>query len=297
MVRKLRAEGYDNLLLATRADLDLTDQAAVHRFFQREGVDQVYMAAARVGGIQANASQPADFLYENLIMAANVIHAAAQSGVTKLLYLGSSCIYPRLAPQPMSEASLLTGPLEPTNEGYAIAKIAGLKLCEVYQRQYGHRFISAMPTNLYGPGDNFHPEYSHVIPGMMGRFHRARHAGDAKVVVWGTGEPRREFLHVDDLANALFVLMMQYESPSTVNVGTGGDLSIRSLATLMKRVTGFEGAIDFDTDRPNGAPRKLLDVTKIRDLGWTPAIDLERGLEQTYRWALEHRVFDDGATR
>ena len=285
IVRKLQREGHRRVLARTRDELDLLDQRAVSAFFEAERPDLVFLAAARVGGIHANSIRQADFLYENLMIAANVIHAAAVSGVTKLLYLGSSCIYPREAPQPIPESALLSGPLESTNEGYAIAKIAGLKLCEMYQRQYGKRFISAQPTNLYGPGDNFHPTESHVIPGMMRRFHEARKSGAGAVTVWGSGTPRREFLHVDDLADALYVLMEDYEEARTVNVGTGADVTIAELAALMRETVGFEGDIVFDRDRPDGTPRKLLDVSRISSLGWKPRRDLRSGLGDTYEWA------------
>ena len=291
IVRKLHAAGHENVVTRPKAELDLTDQAAVQAFFRRERPEAVFLAAARVGGILANATYQADFLYENLAIAANVIHAAAEHGTEKLLFLGSSCIYPREAPQPMSEEALLTGPLEPTNEGYAIAKIAGLKLCEYYQRQYGKHFVSAMPTNLYGPGDNFHPEQSHVIPGMMRRFHEAAVQGLPEVVVWGSGAPRREFLHVDDLADALYLLMQVYEEPRFINVGTGSDCTIAELARTMAEVVGYEGKIVFDRTKPDGAPRKLLDVSRIATLGWRARIPLGEGLRSTYRWALEHRVF------
>jgi GDP-L-fucose synthase len=291
IVRRLQGDGYANIVTRDRAQLDLLDQHAVHGFFRAERPEYVFLAAARVGGIAANAAQQADFLYENLMIAANVIHAAAESGVEKLLFLGSSCIFPREAPQPMREEALLTSPLEPTNEGYAIAKIAGLKLCEHYHRQYGKRFISAMPTNLYGPGDNFHPVQSHVIPGMMRRFHEAVASGAAEVVVWGSGMPRREFLHVDDLADALVLLMQVYEEPLFINVGTGQDCTIGELARAMAETVGFQGTIAFDRSRPDGTPRKLLDVSRIRALGWQPGIPLRDGLRQTYHWALDHGAF------
>lgn len=284
IIRKLRAAGHEQIVTRVRAELDLLDQAAVHGFFRERKIDFVFLAAARVGGIHANATHQADFLYENLVIATNVLHAAAVSGVEKLLFLGSSCIYPKMAPQPIREVSLLTGPLEPTNEGYAIAKIAGLKLCEHYQKQYGKRFISAMPTNLYGPGDNFDPLGSHVIPGLLRRFHEAKLAGADEIAVWGSGTPRREFLYVEDLAEALYVLMQSYESHETVNVGTGEDITIAELAETMKRVVGFEGRVVFDATKPDGTPRKLLDVTRISELGWRPAWSLTDGLRETYRW-------------
>ena len=295
IVRKLQREGHANVVTRTRAELDLTDQAAVRAFFRRERPEFVFLAAARVGGILANATHQADFLYENLAIAANVIRAAADHDTEKLLFLGSSCIYPRDAAQPMREEALLTGPLEATNEGYAIAKIAGLKLCEYYQRQYGKRFISAMPTNLYGPWDNFHPDQSHVIPGMMRRFHEAAAAEFPEVVVWGSGAPRREFLHVDDLADALYLLMQRYEEPGFVNVGTAEDCTIAELAGTMAEVVGYEGKIVFDRSKPDGTPRKLLDVSRIAALGWRARIALAEGLRGTYRWALEQGVFANAA--
>jgi GDP-L-fucose synthase len=291
LLRKLESEGYRNLILKTRRELDLLDQAAVHRFFHDERVEYVFLAAAKVGGIVANATYPADFLYENLVLGANVVHAAAENGVEKLLYLGSSCIYPRLAAQPIREESLLTSALEPTNEAYAIAKIAILKLCEKYWHQYQKRFISVMPTNLYGPNDDFHPEASHVIPGMMRRFHEAKAAKAEEVMVWGTGKPMREFLHVDDLANALVLLMEKYESPETINVGTGKDCTIAELAETMKAIVGYSGRIQFDPSKPDGTPRKVLDVSRVTALGWEPRYSLDEGLAQTYRWALENRAF------
>ena len=290
IVRKLEREGYTSILTRTRQELDLLDQPAVHGFFRNERPEFVFLVAGRVGGIQANATRPADFLYENLMIAGNVIHAAAVHGVEKLLYLGSSCIYPRLAEQPISESSLLSGPLEQTNEGYAIAKIAGVKLCEMYHRQYGKRFVTAQPSNLYGPGDNFHPTDSHVIPGMMRRFHAAKMSRSPEVTVWGSGTPRREFLHVDDLADALFLLMRVYEEHSTINVGTGSDVTIAELAHAMRDAVGYEGRIAFDRSKPDGTPRKLLDVARISALGWKPSRDLQRGLLDTYRWAETHGV-------
>ena len=288
IVRKLNSEGYRNLITRARAEMDLLNQDAVRRFFRTERPEFVFLVAGRVGGIYANASAQADFLYENLMIAANVIHAAAESGTEKLLYLGSSCIYPKFADQPIRESSLLTGPLEPTNEGYAIAKIAGLKLCEMVQREYGKRFISAQPTNLYGPGDNFHPMNSHVIPGMMRRFHEAKLAGDHTVTVWGTGTPRREFLHVDDLADALYLLMLRYEEPKTINVGTGQDITVAELAHTMRAVVGLDAEIVFDPGKPDGTPRKVLDISRITGLGWRTSRDLRSGLSETYAWAQEH---------
>lgn len=291
IVRKLQSAGHTNLVLRTHAELELTDQAAVQRFFEKGRIEFVILAAARVGGIHANSTLQADFLYENLMIASNVIHAAASHGVEKLLFLGSSCIYPKLAPQPLREDSLLTGPLEPTNEGYSLAKIAGLKLCEMMQRQHGKRFISAMPTNMYGPGDNFHPLNSHVIPGMMRRFHEAKVAGAPEVTVWGSGKPKREFLHSDDLAEALYLLMQKYEEPGTINIGTGVEGTISELATLMKEITGFQGKIKFDSSKPDGTPRKVLDVSRIHALGWKHKIDLASGLKSTYEWAVKSGVF------
>jgi GDP-L-fucose synthase len=288
--RNLRAKGYTNIVTKTHQELDLLRQNDVEKFFQNEKIDYVFFAAAKVGGILYNQRYQADFLYENLMLSANVIQAAAQNGVEKLLYLGSSCIYPKLASQPIREDSLLTGPLEPTNEGYAIAKIAGLKLCEKYMSQYGKRFVSVMPTNLYGPGDNFHPEHSHVIPGMMRRFHDAKVQKLNEVVMWGTGKPRREFLYVDDLAEALFVIMDKYEEPETINVGCGEDVAILELAQCMKETVGFEGAIVTDTSKPDGTPRKLLDVQKMFSLGWRPKTALPDGLKKAYGWAIEHKL-------
>ncbi len=291
IVRTLQTQGYNNLLLAPRSELDLTNQSAVEAFFAREKPQWVFLAAAKVGGIVANNRYQADFLYENLMIQNNVIHHAAVSGAEKLLFLGSSCIYPKMAPQPIREDSLLTGPLEPTNEGYAIAKIAGLKLCQMAKRQYGKNFISAMPTNLYGPYDNFHPENSHVIPGLLRRFHEAKLTQQKEVVVWGSGEPRREFLHVDDLSQALLHLMLSYEGESTINVGTGEDLKISELAAIVKKVVGFRGEIVFDRSKPDGTPRKLLDVQRIQALGWKHKIELQAGLQSTYDWAVAQKMF------
>lgn len=298
IMRRLKALGYHNILTADRDELDLTDQAQVKAFFKCHAIDQVYLAAAKVGGIQANNSYPAEFIYHNLMIEANLIHAAHQAGVNKLLFLGSSCIYPKHAEQPMREEALLTGTLEPTNEPYAIAKIAGIKLCESYNRQYGRDYRSVMPTNLYGPNDNFHPENSHVIPALLRRFHEAKHQGDAEVVVWGSGTPMREFLYVDDMAAASLHVMeldeATYEdntSPmlSHINVGTGVDCTIRELAETVKRVTGFEGELTFDATKPDGAPRKLMDVSRLKALGWQASITLEDGLQDTYRWFLDNQ--------
>lgn len=288
IMRRLAAEGYSNVLTATREELDLRDQAAVHDWFSRHRPEYVYLVAGTVGGIEANATRPAEFLYDNLMIHGTVVHAAHLTGVTKLLYLGSSCIYPRQAPQPIPEEALLTGPLEPTNEGYALAKIAGIKLCSTYRRQYGDNFISAMPTNLYGPGDNFDLGSSHVIPALMRKFHEARQDGRSEVVIWGTGSAMREFLHVDDLAVACLFLMDHYESESHINVGSGADLSIRSLAGLIRDLVHPGADLVFDTTKPDGMPRKVLDVSRIHQLGWKHAIDLEAGLRDTYRWFTEH---------
>jgi len=289
IVRRLRELGYANLLLRTRAELDLRDQAAVEAFFARERPAYVFLAAAKVGGILANSTYPADFLLDNLQIQCNVIAAAQRHGVAKLCFLGSSCIYPKLAPQPLREEYLLTGPLEPTNEWYAIAKLAGIKLAQAYARQHGWRAISLLPTNLYGPGDNFSLKNSHVLPALIRRCHEARERGDAELVVWGTGTPLREFLHVDDLADACVFLMQRYESDEPINVGVGQDLSIADLAALVARVVGYTGRLVFDPSKPDGTPRKLLDTGRLRELGWRPRIGLETGIESTYRWFLENR--------
>lgn len=287
IVRKLIRLGHSQIITRTREELDLRDQGAVRDFFASTAIDYVFMSAARVGGIVANRDHQADFLYENLMIAANVIHAASESDVEKLLFLGSSCVYPRDAQQPIREESLLTGALEATNEGYAIAKIAGLKLCQYLSRDCGKPFIAIMPSNLYGPGDNFDATQSHVIPGMMRRFHEAVVSGAREVKVWGSGTPRREFLHVDDLADALCMLADRYDDPSFINVGTGRDCSIAELAAMMAELVGFRGAVVFDPSYPDGTPRKLLDVTRIRALGWEPRIELRGGLRTTYQWALQ----------
>jgi len=289
IVRRLRSEGYYNLLLRSHKELDLTRQADVEAFFAQTRPKYVFLAAAKVGGIQANNTYPAEFLRINLQIQTNVIDAAYRYGVRKLLFLGSSCIYPRLAPQPIREEYLLTGPLEPTNEWYAIAKIAGIKMCQAYWRQYGFRAISIMPTNLYGPGDNFSLENSHVLPALIRKFHEAKTSGQSEVVVWGTGTPRREFLHVDDLADAALFLMQRYESEELINVGVGADISIMELARLIAGVVGFEGKIVLDPSRPDGTPRKLLDVSKLTSLGWRARIPLEEGIRQTYEW-FRHNV-------
>ena len=290
IVRRLRELGYTNLLLRTRTELDLCNQAAVEAFFAAERPEYVFLAAAKVGGILANSTYPADFLRDNLQIQVNVIESARRHGVAKLCFLGSSCIYPKLAPQPLREEYLLTGPLEPTNEWYAIAKLAGIKLCQAYARQYGFSAISLLPTNLYGPGDNFSLQNSHVLPALMRRFHEARERGDAELVVWGTGTPRREFLHVDDLADACVFLMRHYAADEPINVGVGEDLSIAELAALVARVVGFQGRLAFDSSKPDGTPRKLLDTHRINDLGWRPQIPLETGVAATYRWFLDHRT-------
>ena len=288
IVRELERSGGPKPLVRDRRELDLTDAAAVDAFFAAERPSQVYLAAAKVGGIRANDTYPAEFIRDNLAIQTNVIHAAWRHGVAKLLFLGSSCIYPRLAPQPMREEHLLTGPLEPTNQWYAIAKIAGIKMCQAYRRQYGFNTISLMPTNLYGPGDNFTLEDSHVLPALIRRFHEAKAAGLSEVVVWGTGSPRREFLHVEDLAAAAVFLMGSYEGEEIVNVGTGEDIPIAELAAMVKRVVGYPGALRFDPTKPDGTPRKLLDVGRLHALGWRHRIELEDGLASTYRWFVDH---------
>ncbi len=288
VVRALHRNGYQNLVLRTHDELDLTDQGAVHRFFDAERPDAVVMAAALVGGIHANNTHPALFISNNLIIQHNVIDSAQRARVGKLVFLGSSCIYPRLAPQPIREESLLTGPLEPTNEWYAIAKIAGLKMCQAYRREHGFNAISLMPTNLYGPGDNFGLQSSHVLPALMRRFHDAKLQGEPVVTVWGTGTPRREFLHVDDLADAVLHLLLTYDAEPIVNVGCGEDVTIRELAELIRSVVGYGGQLVFDATKPDGTPRKLLDVTRINALGWRPRIPLQAGVEATYAWFKEH---------
>lgn len=287
--RRLKTLGYGNLVTRSSAELDLRSQAAVNEFFSNEKPDYVFLAAAKVGGIHANNTYRAEFLYDNLIMEANIIHAAYQHGVKKLMFLGSSCIYPKMAPQPLQESSLLTGPLEPTNEPYAIAKIAGIKLCEAYRDQYGCNYISVMPTNLYGIGDNYHPENSHVLPALIRRFHEAKEAGAPSVTVWGSGTPRREFLFADDLAAACVFLMLHYDEKELVNIGTGVDLSIRELAETVKEVVCYEGDIVFDTTKPDGTPRKLMDVSKLHKLGWKHSVELKEGLVQAYADFLHKR--------
>ena len=296
IVRRLRAEGFTNVLTATRDQLDLRDQAAVNYWFRANRPEYVFMVAGTVGGILANSTRPAEFIYDNLMMHATVVHASHLHEVKRLLYLGSSCIYPRECPQPIREEYLLTGLLEPTNEPYAIAKISGIKLCQAYRRQYGSDFISAMPTNLYGPNDNFDLESSHVLPALMRKFHEARVSGSGEVVVWGTGSPRREFLHVDDLADACLYLMRCYDEDSHVNVGTGEDLSIRELAETIRDIVAPGVRLTFDTEKPDGMPRKLLDVSRLHGLGWRHRIDLREGIEQTYRWFVEHWDREDVRT-
>ncbi|MFN8416773.1 MAG: GDP-L-fucose synthase [Cytophagaceae bacterium] len=283
LVRKLQKEGFTNIITKTSKELDLRNQVAVKEFFETEKPEYVFLAAAKVGGIHANNTYRAEFLYDNLIMEANVIHEAHKNNVTKLLFLGSSCIYPKMAPQPLKESYLLTGTLEYTNEPYAIAKIAGIKLCESYRDQYGANFISAMPTNLYGPNDNYDLNNSHVLPALLRKFHEAKVNNAPTVVVWGTGSPLREFLHVDDLADACFYLMQNYNEKELVNVGSGTDVSIKDLALLVKKTVGYEGELVFDTSKPDGTPRKLMDVSKLEGLGWKYSISLEDGVRQVYQ--------------
>ena len=289
IVRRLQTRGFHNLLLRSHAELDLTCQAAVERFFAECRPEYVFLAAAKVGGILANDSRPAEFLRDNIAIQTNVIDAACRQGTKKLLFLGSSCIYPKHAPQPINEECLLTGPLEPTNEWYAVAKISGLKMCQAYNRQYGFAAISAMPTNLYGPGDNFNLTDSHVLPALMRKMHDAKERGEQEVDIWGTGTPRREFLHVDDLADACLFLMQRYAGEQWVNVGCGSDISIADLAALVAHTVGYAGRLKFDVTRPDGTPRKLLDISRLRALGWAPGIGLEAGIAGTYQWFLEHR--------
>jgi GDP-L-fucose synthase len=300
IVRRLRAGGYTHLITPARVELDLTDQLQVAGYFARQRPEYVFLAAAKVGGIHANNTYPAEFIHDNLVIQNNVIHQAWRHGVKRLLFLGSSCIYPQLARQPMREEYLLTGVLEPTNEPYAIAKIAGLKMCEAYNRQYGTRFIAVMPTNLYGPGDNFHPENSHVLPALLRRFHEAKWDGAQEVVVWGTGTPKREFLYVDDMADGCVSVMevnettlaselCSYPKPNFVNLGSGVDVTIRELAETIKAVVGYEGGLAFDDSKPDGSPRKLLDVSRMTSLGWRPRVGLREGIEKTYAWFLENK--------
>jgi GDP-L-fucose synthase len=282
ILRKLQEKGYENLLVRTSKDLDLRNQQAVLDFFREEKPDYVFLAAAKVGGILANNTYRGTFLYDNLMIQTNVIHAAKEIEVQKLMFLGSSCIYPKMAPQPLREEYLLTGELEPTNEPYAIAKIAGIKLCDAYRDQYGCNFISVMPTNLYGPNDNYDLKNSHVLPALIRKFHEAKRDGKEKVVMWGTGTPRREFMHADDLADAMFFLMLHFDEPGFVNIGTGEDIPILELARLIKKVVGFEGEIEHDLSKPDGTPRKLMDVSKLHSLGWKHKISLEEGIRSVY---------------
>ncbi len=307
LMRNLQSRGYDNLLIRSHAELDLTDQSAVNAFFRSEKPDYVFLAAAKVGGIHANNSYPAEFIRDNLAIQTNVIHAAYENGVKRLLFLGSSCIYPRDCPQPMKEEHLLTGPLESTNRPYAVAKIAGIEMCWSYNRQYGTRYLAVMPTNLYGPGDNYHPENSHVIPGLIRRFHEAKERGEERVTVWGSGTPRREFLYSDDMADACIYLMslpderytvyLTEESAPLINIGSGEELTIRQLAEAVARTVGFEGILEFDPGKPDGTPRKLLDVSRLSSLGWKPDTSLEQGLRRAYRDFLEtaERTFSSAA--
>ena len=287
--RTLRKKGFTNLIERNSSELDLTDQSKVVHFFKNEKPTHVVLAAAKVGGILANSEQPTEFLYENLMIASNVIHAAAESGVEKLLFLGSSCIYPKMAPQPLKEESLLSGYLEPTNEAYAIAKITGLKMTEYYNRQHGKKFISAMPSNLYGPEDNFHPNHSHVIPGLIRRFHEAKMSQAPEVKVWGTGTPLREFLYVEDLAEACVFLLQNYNDAQFLNVGSGDEISIKSLSELIAKVIGYQGKIIFDSSKPDGTPRKVMDSSKINQLGWKAKVTLEIGLKNAYESFLEKK--------
>jgi GDP-L-fucose synthase len=288
LVRCLRTAGFHNLLIRERSELDLTNQSAVEGFFVEVKPEFVFIAAAKVGGILANDTRPAEFLHDNLTIQTNIIHSAWRNGTEKLLFLGSSCIYPKLAPQPMVEDSLLTGPLEPTNEWYAIAKIAGLKMCQAYRRQYGFDAISAMPTNLYGPGDNFDLRSSHVMPALIRKFHEAKLSAASDVEIWGTGEPRREFLHVDDLASACLFLMQYYSDEKLVNIGWGEDVSIKELALLVAKTVGYTGGLRFNTSMPDGTPRKLLDVSRMKALGWNAKIPLREGVASTYQWFVHY---------
>lgn len=291
IVRNLRELGYENLVCKAHNEVDLMRQGEVEQFFDQERPEYVFLAAAKVGGILANSTYPADFIYNNLVIQTNVIHASYLFNAKKLLFLGSSCIYPKLCPQPMKEEYLLSGYLEPTNEPYAIAKIAGIKMCQYYNRQYDTHFISVMPTNLYGPNDNFDLETSHVLPALMRKFHEAKAKDRKEVEIWGTGKPRREFLHVDDLADACVYLMNHYDESDFINIGTGKDSSIRELAEIVAKVVGFEENLRFDTSKPDGTPQKLLDVSRLKSLGWSPRISLKDGIKQTYEWCLKNSVF------
>lgn len=288
IVRQLKSKGYHHVIYRTSKELDLTNSMQVNEFFKQEKPDYVFLAAAKVGGIVANHNYPADFIRENLLIQTNVIDAAYRNNVCKLLFLGSTCIYPKLAPQPLSEDALLTGLLEPTNEAYAIAKIAGIKMCESYNKQYNSNYISVMPTNLYGPNDNFDLQSSHVLPALMRKFHEAKTNGNPTVEVWGTGAPKREFLHVDDLADATVYLMENYDGQQIINIGTGKDISIKQLAEKVKTIVGYTGEIVFNASKPDGTPRKLVDVTKINALGWQSKISLDEGIDRTYQWFLKH---------
>lgn len=287
IVRKLQQEGFNNLLFRTSSEVDLRDQQAVKVFFEQEEPEYVFLAAAKVGGINANNTYPADFIYDNLCIQNNIIHQSYKYGVKKLLFLGSSCIYPKNSPQPIKEDYLLSGYLEPTNDAYAIAKIAGIKMCQSYHKQYGSNFISAMPTNLYGPGDNYDLKNSHVLPALLRKFHEAKVNNDPTLTVWGTGKPRREFLHVDDLATACFFLMQNYNDPAIINIGTGKDISIGEIAEMIKKISGYEGEVIFDTSMPDGTFKKLLDVSKLNELGWKPEIGFEEGVRKTYEEKFE----------
>ena len=288
ILRALQSRGYSRLIVRTHQELELTDARAVKDFFQQERPESVFLAAAKVGGIQANNTLPAEFLRENLLIQTHVLHEAWQAGVKKLLFLGSSCIYPKLAPQPIPESALLTGELEPTNDAYALAKIAGIQLCKAYRKQHGANFIAVMPTNLYGPQDNFHPEHSHVLPALLRRFHEAQRDGLQEVTVWGSGTPKREFLHSDDLASACLFLMEHYDSPEIINIGWGQDCTIRELAEMIAETVGFTGTLKWDDSRPDGTPRKVLDNRKLSALGWEPKISLQEGLRLTYQWYLKN---------
>ena len=288
IVRRLQKGGYKNILTRTHEELDLTDIKTVASFFQRERPEYVFLAAAKVGGILANSTYPAEFIRDNLLIELSIIDAAYRSSVKRLLFLGSSCIYPRDCPQPMKEEYLMTGPLEPTNSAYAVAKIAGIEMCWAYNRQHGTQYLPVMPTNLYGPGDNFDLETSHVLPALIRKFHEAKTEGKKSVTIWGTGTPRREFLYVDDLADACVFLMEHYDGTELINIGTGKDITIRELAVLMGKVVGFHGDLVFDTSKPDGTPRKLLDVSKLEKIGWKAKVGLEKGIAETYKWYLAH---------
>ncbi len=291
LVRRLRARGYANLILRTRQELDLADQAAVGRFMERAEADYVFIAAARVGGIVANNTYRGEFIYQNLVVQTNLIHAAMRAGVRRLMFLGSSCVYPRDCPQPIKEEYLLTGPLEHTNEPYAVAKIAGVRMCEAYNAQYGTRYVSVMPTNLYGPHDNYDPVTAHVLPSLLRKAHLAKVEGAGSLAVWGSGRPRREFLHVEDMADACILLMERGAGEGLYNIGCGTDVTIRELAEIIARVVGYDGQLAFDSSKPDGTPRKLLDVSRLKALGWQPRLGLEEGIRMTYRHCLENGVF------